>query len=91
MASSSRALFILSDSSFCIKQGVTKLRGIDVAATGGGAYTLYDNNAGNTSGTQISGTITPSAGTYIDWFDTTFRDGLSIVITGILVLTVIYE
>lgn len=88
MASSS---VFISSTSTCVKQGATKLRGIVIATTSSGTYTLYDNVKGDNSGRQVSGTVTPAAGSFIDWFDTVFRDGLSVVVSGTLTFTVIYE
>lgn len=89
MASASQ--LISSTASNLVKPGMAKLRGIVISTTSSGTYTLYDNNVGDNSGRQVSGTITPAAGSFIDWFDLTFRDGLAVVVTGTLVFTVIFE
>ncbi len=88
MASSSK---FISSASTSVKTGMGKVRGIVIATTSSGTYTLYDNAVGDNTGRQMSGTVTPAAGSFIDWFDMVFRDGLAVVVSGTLTFTVIYE
>lgn len=61
------------------------LRGFYVSSTSSGTITFYDNTAG--SGTQITGTITPSVG-WNDLGDVSFVTGCYAVISGTLDVTV---
>lgn len=74
-----------------VKEGGAKLKAIVIATTSTGTYTLYDNDKGDNSGTQMSGTITPAAGSYILWKDLYFSKGLSIVVANTLTFTVVFE
>jgi len=74
-----------------VKSGGTKLRAIVVSSTSSGTYALYDNVKGDNSGELKVNTITPAAGSWIDYKDLYFKDGCSIVIANTLSVTVIFE
>lgn len=63
------------------------LVGMIVAITSSGTITFWDNATGATV-PQITGTITPSAGTYISLGDVCFQNGCWAVITGTLDVTI---
>lgn len=81
----------ISSATTLVKQGAAKLKAVVIATTSSGTYALYDNDKGDSSGEQKSGVITPTAGTYIEWKDMYFSKGLSVVVTGTLTFTVVYE
>lgn len=74
-----------------VKTGLTKLATIICNSTGGGTYVVYDSDKSSASDPAKSGTVTPAAGSQILYKNLTLKNGLYIVISGTVNITVIYE
>ena len=73
-----------------VKPGLGEVYGLVIASTSSGTIVLYDSETTTTS-TPLTGTITPTAGTFIDLFGLQFSKGLYAVIANTLSVTVVYK
>ncbi len=74
-----------------VKTGLTKLAAIVVSSTSSGTYTVYDSDKSSASDPVLVGTVTPAANTQILYKGLTCKNGLYVVTTNTIALTVIYE
>ena len=75
-----------------IKSGAGKLQLILTSSTSSGTFTVYDSPDGNITDPLIIATVTPAAGSLLDFLDGLwFNHGCYIVVTNTIELTVGYE
>jgi hypothetical protein len=75
-----------------VKVGAGKLFGIAISSTSSGTITLYDTADGDTNDPKIIDTITPTAGTVMNFMPgIQFNNGLYAAEANTLVWTLIYE
>ena len=75
-----------------VKVGAGRLYAIIVSSTTTGTLTIYDTHDGDTNDPKIIDTITPAAGTVINFNPgVSFNNGLYCVEGNTLVWTVVYE